>query len=345
MVVPQNKSSVKSGGIYRINANQKAFKHIGYKVEVVEFKFPRNLKAWIEIKKLLSSYDICVVESPKYIIYRLVARKVKWIYSAHNYEAGLRKEIALSSPSISTIKDLIIFSFFERLAIWFSDAVISISESLSRKLISLGAGNVLTMMPEVDCTQRNRNLNEKRSFVSEIGFNQYQFNYLVVGSFDWYPNRNFYTQLVNKIHLLDEFANGVRQFVFVGRGNDSYNDCLTKSTKVTTVGYVNDLDSLYNYADAAIVGVLIGSGVKIKLIEAISKGIPIIVSKKGAEGLEHFFDKYALPKTIEELIEKIKNFEQATGHHAYYSQEICREVLKENEKSAIRLGHLISQLS
>jgi glycosyltransferase involved in cell wall biosynthesis len=54
---------------------------------------------------------------------------------------------------------------------------------------------------------------------------------------------------------------------------------------VEKLGFVNDLDPLYNEAIAALVPYRFGGGTKIKTIEAMGRGCPVVATPVGAEGL------------------------------------------------------------
>ena len=58
------------------------------------------------------------------------------------------------------------------------------------------------------------------------------------------------------------------------------------SPHLTFSGYVGDLAALYERARVAICPIRFGAGVKIKIIEAIQFGVPVVATTVGAEGLE-----------------------------------------------------------
>jgi glycosyltransferase involved in cell wall biosynthesis len=54
---------------------------------------------------------------------------------------------------------------------------------------------------------------------------------------------------------------------------------------ITTVGYVNDLEEIYRGCIAMVAPILGGSGVRMKLLEAMRAGMPTITTTDGAAGL------------------------------------------------------------
>ncbi|HWT04437.1 MAG TPA: glycosyltransferase [Xanthomonadales bacterium] len=59
-----------------------------------------------------------------------------------------------------------------------------------------------------------------------------------------------------------------------------------RSAGVRVVGYVDDLAATYAAARVAIAPIRFGAGVKIKTIEAVQHGVPVVATTTGAEGIE-----------------------------------------------------------
>ena len=57
---------------------------------------------------------------------------------------------------------------------------------------------------------------------------------------------------------------------------------------VTLRGVVDDVDCFYREASVAIVPLQIGSGLKVKIVEALAHGLPIVTTSIGAQGLARF---------------------------------------------------------
>jgi glycosyltransferase involved in cell wall biosynthesis len=75
------------------------------------------------------------------------------------------------------------------------------------------------------------------------------------------------------------------------------------------LGFVDDLPSFYQNPKMAISPLLEGTGVKIKNIEAIEYGLPVVTTSVGAQGLERFINRGLLiadtPKNFAEAIIKL----------------------------------------
>lgn len=61
--------------------------------------------------------------------------------------------------------------------------------------------------------------------------------------------------------------------------------------RVRLHGTVEDLGSYYRAADLVIAPLRVGSGLKIKVVEALSQGRPVATTSVGAQGIEHFADR------------------------------------------------------
>ena len=109
--------------------------------------------------------------------------------------------------------------------------------------------------------------------------------------------------------------------------------------KITITGYVDSIDEYYDKCDCTIVPLFIGSGQRVKLIEAFSKGMPAISTTIGAEGLEYTDGKSILiADNSEKFADKsvsMKNveFRDSIGercrkvYEQFYSQKVISKLI------------------
>lgn len=113
-------------------------------------------------------------------------------------------------------------------------------------------------------------------------------NILFVGTLTWEPNnQGLIWFLDNVIPILDH--DGIRYRLYIVGKNPS-TDIIERTkgnSSITVTGYVDSVDVYYDLCDCTIVPLFIGSGQRVKLIEAFSKGMPAISTSIGAEGLEY----------------------------------------------------------
>jgi glycosyltransferase involved in cell wall biosynthesis len=59
-----------------------------------------------------------------------------------------------------------------------------------------------------------------------------------------------------------------------------------RDSRITVHGYVEDVEPLYRGASMFIVPLLSGSGVRVKILEAMARGVPVVSTSIGADGLD-----------------------------------------------------------
>lgn len=77
-----------------------------------------------------------------------------------------------------------------------------------------------------------------------------------------------------------------------------------QNSPIKLVGKFENLSDFYNTVDAVIVPIMFGTGINVKMIEAMSFGIPVISTKCGIKGVESN-SKYHSANSMKELIDKI----------------------------------------
>lgn len=107
------------------------------------------------------------------------------------------------------------------------------------------------------------------------------------GTLSWEPNRD------GLVWFIRECWNAIRQkepeaeLVVCGRGADVHLANLLRHTPgVTYHGFVEDLEPLMNTCRLAIVPLRFGSGMKVKTFDALYRGLPLVCTPTGAEGIE-----------------------------------------------------------
>ena len=117
------------------------------------------------------------------------------------------------------------------------------------------------------------------------------------------------------------------QLKVIGNVKKYINPELTeKFNNVNFMGFVDDLSLYYDEAKFVISPLLEGSGVKIKNIEAIEYGLPIVTTSVGAQGLEHFKNQgMYIENTAREFANRIDDF-------FMYSDMISKSLTLMNER-------------
>jgi len=91
-------------------------------------------------------------------------------------------------------------------------------------------------------------------------------------------------------YLADKFKKYKNlKFVIAGKGVPK-----SKKQNVISVGFVNDLFSFLSICDIAIIPLKHGEGTKLKIFDYMAMGLPIVTTKKGAEGLDLVNGEHAI---------------------------------------------------
>lgn len=129
-----------------------------------------------------------------------------------------------------------------------------------------------------------------------------------IGALDWVPNQsgllwfcqNVYLKLKQKIPEL--------QFIVAGRNAPAELESKLESLNVNYVGEVSDATVFIDEHDIMIVPLFSGSGMRIKIIEAMARGKCIVTTPVGAEGIPVINGKHIIQaKDDEEMVVQILN--------------------------------------
>jgi polysaccharide biosynthesis protein PslH len=108
---------------------------------------------------------------------------------------------------------------------------------------------------------------------------------LFVGSMDYHANIDAVTWYSRNVWPAIAQNNPDLQFTIVGR-NPARDVRSLESDRIQVTGTVADVRPYYASAVAAIVPLRSGSGTRLKILEAMAAGVPVISTRMGAEGIE-----------------------------------------------------------
>ncbi len=126
--------------------------------------------------------------------------------------------------------------------------------------------------------------------ISITNFNQQQTSpsshrILFVGSMDYHANVDAVTTFAQNIWPQIFQKNPDWKFTIVGRNPSQEVEALTNHLGIEVTGTVADVRPYYREAFASVVPLRIGGGSRLKILESLAAGVPVISSKLGAEGL------------------------------------------------------------
>jgi len=208
---------------------------------------------------------------------------------------------------------------------WF-DTVLLVNEkeasSLRRKT---GRASIQTIKPLL----RGPRKGMRRDYKGEATF-------VFLGQLDYAPNLLSITRFISTQmdHIIKKMP-GVRLRI-IGRGAPT-NDLLGLASRykgvISIEGFVEDLDAVFSTACAMLVPLLSGSGVKLKALEAFSRGIPVVSTDLGVEGIpvtnsvdcivENDFDRY--PEAMVALLDTNHNLRISRKAYELYQRHYSKE--------------------
>ncbi len=228
------------------------------------------------------AYDIVLMEGlycTRYCdIVRKYAKGARVVLRAHNIEYELRRRqyerLGFSFEKIflkSAIKrlmraELMVFSQV--------DLIVTVSqreaEILGRKIITTPIV-VAPIGMECPTTPKKKTGREKK----HIGF---------IGSLDWRPNRDGLQWFVDEVWRPLSRLHNVLEFFIAGSYGD-LSSMFREEDHINLLGQVEDSRSFVEDMDMMIVPLWTGSGTRVKIIESLCVGTPVLSTSLGAEGL------------------------------------------------------------
>lgn len=133
---------------------------------------------------------------------------------------------------------------------------------------------------------------------------------LFLGKMDWAPNKDGLKWLLEEVWPLIDHQK--LELQIVGSGDSTWLRDLVKQPAITFFGFVDSIDEFYAKSDFSIIPIRYGSGTRIKVIESISKGLPIISTEMGVQG-SGLVD-YLKAETKEEWIHILNNLSKDQGY-------------------------------
>lgn len=157
------------------------------------------------------------------------------------------------------------------------DHIFSISQSDKEQLMNLGARtDKVTFLPTAYKIDNCYNYPQDPPVI------------LFIGLLSWKPNADGLVWFLDNVYPSIQNRISNVKFFIVGKYDHRIQKRIQnpKNNNVKYLGYIEDLDSIYKKATVFVVPILVGGGVRIKLLDAMSRGIPVVSTRIGAEGVE-----------------------------------------------------------
>lgn len=194
------------------------------------------------------------------------------VLETHNFKTDFFRDMFFAEKKVFwklfSLYDWMKFRFYEPRQLRKFDLVYAISDKEKGKIAQFNK-NVKVLIPEIPPTGNKANLKAKKLFF--------------VGLLTWYPNKQGISWFIKEVfpRLKQEIPEITLDIV--GDYSPRWNLPVHKGVRFH--GYQKDLRPFWKNASVFIVPLWYGSGIRIKILEALANGIPVVSTEKGAEGL------------------------------------------------------------
>lgn len=123
--------------------------------------------------------------------------------------------------------------------------------------------------------------------LAPIDFKETENCLLFVGTLTWEANVDGLIWFIQEVWPLVKQESPDTLFYIVGKNPDARLTALVAAeVNIILTGFVDDLEPLHKKARAFIIPLRFGSGIKVKLLHALYRGIPVVTTAIGTEGLD-----------------------------------------------------------
>jgi glycosyltransferase involved in cell wall biosynthesis len=109
---------------------------------------------------------------------------------------------------------------------------------------------------------------------------------LFVGGLHWPPNADAVTFFIKEI--FPEIVKAIPNvhLTVVGRSHESITDRVGHPERITFAGHVRDIESYFSRCRVMVVPLRSGSGMRVKILDALARGVPTVTTSVGCEGID-----------------------------------------------------------
>lgn len=243
--------------------------------------------------------DIIQIEYPwgvitAKIISKLFQWKIKVIYDAHDIEYRLIHQFVYSVLvkrqkllKYLFVPGLLYIYAQEKIAALLVDQILTVSENdrlFFTQYYTIPNWKVTTILSGINPSDIN--VNENRSTIrTKLGILPEQIVAFFHGSYKHFPNKEAFDLIENYL------SPNIPEVFFLVAGT---NVPVYEKGNYQSLGFVKDLNDLLNSVDMAIIPIRSGGGTRIKILDYMRMGLPMVSTKKGIEGISMENNKHAI---------------------------------------------------
>ena len=237
-------------------------------------------KQKIDVVQVSSPYGVIASK----LVTKLLRKNVPIIYDAHNIQSDIA-QCSLNDPKATCLEKIFALVYMplqERIAVKCADHILAVSQEDEMRFIEKYGidEKKVTVIPSGVNIIDLAILKDKNKIRKELGIDESKLAIIYHGSYFHPPNREAIDLIKN--YLAPEIMKVDKKIVFVIAGFDVP---IFEEENIKSVGFVEEIYSLIHAADMAIVPILSGGGTRLKILDYMGVGLPIVTTKKGIEGI------------------------------------------------------------
>jgi polysaccharide biosynthesis protein PslH len=237
-----------------------------------------------------SSFDAILISFPYgFLAMKLVSlltnNRTPILYDAHNVEGNLIRHIGKdSNPYLVNAFLRVFVPILEYIAVkYIAKSVLVVSEDdrlLFEEYYNLNR-DCLKVIPSGTSICGKNIAYDREQLRSFYGIKNDEIAVIFHGAYNYAPNFEAFHLITDYIAPgVNEIGKNIR-FVVAGNGMPAMN-----RDNILSLGYVEDIVALLSAVDIAIVPIRVGGGTRLKVLDYLGAGLPIITTEKGIEGIE-----------------------------------------------------------
>lgn len=254
-------------------------------LHILKFKSPRYLKMFFIMYYLIKHAQIILKENKIDII---ISEHLWSLLPALLLKKKYNKNLVVDEHNVEFIRAIQIKSFnrlllsfiLEKILIKFSDSILTVSLTDKNSLNNLGIPTEkIHIIPNGTDTQKLHPKIDSYTIRRRLNL-QSEPTIIFVGKLDYKSNKQALKLIFKKIlpNVLRQIPNS--KFLIVGMNPPSI-----KHKAVIYTGFVKEIGEYIAAADVAIAPIISGSGTRLKILEYMALGKPVISTRLGAEGI------------------------------------------------------------
>jgi len=202
----------------------------------------------------------------------------KWVLEEHNIESNLLKQaykVSRFPLKIFYLWESIKFWLFEKKYWNKFDEILAISYIDKKNIVSRGINEKkIVVFPPV--LKPNNRFSPKNKKVI-----------LFAGFLSWWPNsEGVYWFYDNVFHLIKKKVSKVEFWLVGKQATDRMKEIAKKDSKVKLLGYVRNIGEIYKKVLVLVVPIKGGSGIRMKILDGLSAGLPVVSTFFGVSGID-----------------------------------------------------------